>query len=89
METMKKYDVETAKSRFEIEITKDNNNEFIAKYYGSTPKFAKIMEPGDELPIIREVGSGTLKGNDEDKLLEECKKVIEELDGEIISIRDC
>ncbi len=52
MEIVKTYVLETKVARFTVTISKDNE-ELTAKYYGTTPKFAKIMNPGDELPIIK------------------------------------
>ena len=49
---------------------------------------AKIMNPGDELPIQREVGSGTLQASDLDQLIKDCNKEIEEKHGKVISIRE-
>lgn len=89
MTTVKNYDVETATARFDVTISKDTGNkEFLAKYYGTAPKFAKVMNPGDELPLIKEVGSGSLKGMDIEALLQACIKEIEKIDGKVISVRE-
>lgn len=89
MTIVKTYDVETATARFDVTISKaTGNKEFLAKYYGTTPKFAQVMNPGDELPLIKEVGSGSLKGTDLDSLLQACVEEIEKIDGKVISVRE-
>lgn len=88
MEVVKNYTVETDTAFFDIVISKEkDSNIYVAKYYGSEPKMAKIMNPGDELPIQREVGSGTLQGSNMDQLIEDCHKEIEENHGKVIAIR--
>jgi len=89
MTIAKSYSLETDTARFDVKITKENGSDnFVAEYYGTTPKFAKIMNPGDELPLISEVGSGKLEGKDIEELLQNCIKEIEENHGEIISSRE-
>ncbi len=89
MTITKSYNVETDDARFDVKITKENDSDvYVAEYYGTAPKFAKIMNPGDELPLIREVGSGKLEGSEIEALLQDCIKEIEENHGEVISSRE-
>lgn len=84
MEKISAYDIETTESHFDVDIFRDEKgNKFSATYFGTKPKVAKIMRPGDTLPNIREVGSGKVEGNDESEVLEACRREIEAIDGEI------
>lgn len=84
MEKICAYDIETTESHFAVEIFRDEKrSNFSATYSGTKPKVAKIMKPGDIVPLIREVGSGTVEGNDESEVLEACRRKIKSIDGEI------
>ena len=88
MEVIKNYIVETDTALFDVVISKEKDNDaYVAKYYGSEPKMAKIMNPGDELPIQREVGSGTLQSSDLEQLIKDCNNEIENNHGKIVSVR--
>lgn len=89
MNIVKTYDIETATSRFEVTISSSpDNNGFEAKYYGTTPKFAQVTYPGDPIPFSKEVGMGSLTGDDVDNLLKSCIAEIKNIDGEVISVRE-
>ncbi len=89
MAITKSYNIETDDARFNVTITKEeSSNTFVAEYYGTSPKLAKIMNPGDKVPLIRDVGDGKLEDSDIEKLLQNCIKEIEEKYGKVISSRE-
>lgn len=78
------YEIETTNARFELTIYEKPDNTFVGEYSGTTPKFAQMMRPGGELPMMKDVNGGKITNSSIEKVEVKCREEIEKLDGEIL-----
>lgn len=84
MKPIQAFDIETANARFELTISaKADGKGYVGEYFGTAPKFAQMVRPGFPTPMMRDVGSGKLEGDDLAKLIATCGAEIEKIDGKI------
>jgi len=84
MNIVKAFDIETANARFDLTISaKSDGKGFVGEYFGTAPKFAQVVRPGDPTPMMRDIGSGKLEHQDLAELIAACRAEIEKLDGNI------
>jgi hypothetical protein len=77
MKKVKGYHVETADIRFMIDIYEEPSGSYMAEYFGATPKFAQVMQPGGAMPMMQDVPGGKLRDNDIDELFERaCAEIV-------------
>lgn len=89
MKKVKEFDFETANARFNVTVSEAPDGKgFVAEYFGTFPKFAQVMKPGDDVAMMKDVGSGKFADPDMDRLIEKCKAEIQRLDGEIVRTID-
>ena len=62
MKKVKTYHVETTDARFMIDIYEKPSGDYKADYYGQTPKFAQVMQPGMPIPVAQDVPGGRVNG---------------------------
>lgn len=84
MKVIKIFDIETLHARFRLTISEmPNGKGYVGEYYGTTPKFASRVQPGEPIPMMKDMGSGKLTNKDLKSLIAACREEIEKRDGKI------
>jgi hypothetical protein len=84
MKIVKAFDIETANARFTLVISaKTDGKGFVGEYSGTTPKFAQALRSGAPTPLMKDIGSGNLEGEEVGKLIAACRAEIEKIAGKI------
>jgi hypothetical protein len=88
MKKIKEIELRTKAYSFTIDIFEDvDRGEFVAKLNGFTPPLAQEVPPGGSVVYMKGIDEEEVKGGDQERLVEQCKARIREMDGEILTER--
>ena len=82
MAEVRRIRLETRNGRWQIVVT-DRADGYRCEFYGTTPKYARAVSPGDAVPTMADMGRGVSLGKDIDTLVAEARARIEAIDGPI------
>ncbi len=84
MKVVKIFDIETLNARFQLTISEISDGKgYVGEYFGTTPKYAQVVQPGAPIPMMKDMGSGRLTNKDLAALIAVCRAEIEKRDGKI------
>jgi hypothetical protein len=83
MAILRRLNIETANARWTVEISDGPPNQFVCRYYGTSPKFARAVRPGEPMATIRDMGREKFIGTDVDEMLTRARAAITNIDGDI------
>jgi hypothetical protein len=82
MAEVRRIRLETRNAFWQVIVT-DRPDGYRCEFYGSTPKYAQAMSPGQSIPTMSDMGRGVTLGKDADALVAEARNRIEAIDGAI------
>jgi hypothetical protein len=82
MAEVRKLRLETRNAFWQIMVSSRPDG-YRCEFYGTTPKYAQAVSPGEAVPTMADMGRGVSLGKDIETLVKEARTSIEAIDGPI------
>ncbi len=87
MAVIRKLRIETQSAFWSVEVT-DRPDGYRCDFFGTSPKYAKSIGPGEKAPAMSDMGRGTSLGQDVEKLLADARSRRRSHKARVLGIRE-